>query len=383
MKLFPFILFLTIVLLVYFFINFFVFQHLTKLFHVFPCILPWLKGFLWLVMVAYPLGRMLVQSGYSPLPVFLVRVGSYWLGFMFYFFLTFLAGDFLLFLAGTMMKYVAHSQMNEIIRTGVRWFAFATTLVVVLIAIVHYQNLQVRRFEVKSDKALPGNKPLKIAMASDIHLGYMNGKQRLEKIVRIINNENPDIVIFAGDMVDESARYVVSNHLGEPLLFLECKEKLAITGNHEFISGLQASVEYYQKLGIQWLMDEIYNYKGYVQIVGRIDRDGKRFGNIQRTSDEQLYKKLNPKKWIVWLDHQPPDFKKLKNLGIDLSISGHTHHGQLWPLNYITKAIYKHSYGMYQTGKQYFYVSCGAGGWGPPMRIGSTPEIVIFTLTHS
>jgi uncharacterized protein len=80
------------------------------------------------------------------------------------------------------------------------------------------------------------------------------------------------------------------------------------------------------------------------------------------------------------LDHQPFELDEKEKAGVDLTLSGHTHHGQLWPLNYLTQAIYEVSWGYKKKGNTHVYVSSGVGGWGPPVRIGNRPEIVLIHI---
>ena len=83
------------------------------------------------------------------------------------------------------------------------------------------------------------------------------------------------------------------------------------------------------------------------------------------------------------MDHQPVKLEEAENNGIDLQLSGHTHHGQLWPFNFITKKIYEVSMGYKQKGDTHYYISPGVGTWGPPVRTGNKPEIIQFTLNFA
>jgi len=91
-------------------------------------------------------------------------------------------------------------------------------------------------------------------------------------------------------------------------------------------------------------------------------------------------KNVDKSKPIVLMDHQPFQLEEAKQAGIDLQLSGHTHHGQIWPLNYITRAIYSISWGYKNDGSTNYYISSGVGTWGPPVRIGNHPEIVNIVL---
>jgi predicted MPP superfamily phosphohydrolase len=115
-------------------------------------------------------------------------------------------------------------------------------------------------------------------------------------------------------------------------------------------------------------------------IIGREDRDKPRFSSRKRKNTEQLLTNLDKSKPLILLDHQPFEMDIKELMGIDLTLSGHTHHGQMWPLNYITKAIYEVSWGYKKKGNTHIYVSSGVGGWGPPVRIGNRPEIVLINL---
>ncbi|VAW29684.1 Phosphoesterase, partial [hydrothermal vent metagenome] len=94
----------------------------------------------------------------------------------------------------------------------------------------------------------------------------------------------------------------------------------------------------------------------------------------------EIMQGLNRELPLILLDHQPFHLEQAQKNGIDLQLSGHTHHGQLWPFNYITRAIYSLSWGYLQKGNTHYYVSCGVGGWGPPVRTVSRPEILNLKL---
>jgi predicted MPP superfamily phosphohydrolase len=154
-----------------------------------------------------------------------------------------------------------------------------------------------------------------------------------------------------------------------------------ITGNHEYIGGAEEAVRYLEEHGIKMIRDSIIMIQDELYIVGREDRDRPRFGGQGRKSVQHLMKQVDLKKPVILLDHQPFELDEKEQAGADLTLSGHTHHGQIWPLNYITNAIYEVSWGYKKKGNMHVYVSSGAGGWGPPVRLGNRPEIVLLNLT--
>jgi len=116
-------------------------------------------------------------------------------------------------------------------------------------------------------------------------------------------------------------------------------------------------------------------------LIGREDRDKPRFAGRERKNLEEIVEMADAGYPLILIDHQPYYLEKAASLGIDLQVSGHTHHGQLWPLNFVTSAIYTISYGYGKIGNMHAYVSNGVGTWGPPVRVGNRPEIVNLRIT--
>lgn len=118
-------------------------------------------------------------------------------------------------------------------------------------------------------------------------------------------------------------------------------------------------------------------------VIGREDRDSRRFASYNRKPLEKILAGIDQSFPMIMMDHQPFGLNKAKENCIDLQLSGHTHNGQLWPLNYLIDKIYELGWGYIRRGDTHYYVSCGAGGWGPPVRTGSRPEIINIKLTFA
>lgn len=155
----------------------------------------------------------------------------------------------------------------------------------------------------------------------------------------------------------------------------------AVTGNHEYIGGVEPSIKYLTEHGITELRDNTVKIADSFYVVGREDRASKGFAGIIRKPLNQLLEGVDRTLPVILMDHQPVRLEEAEKNGIDLQLSGHTHHGQLWPFNFITKKIYEVSMGYKQKGSTHFYVSCGLGTWGPPIRTGNRPEIVVINLS--
>ena len=231
------------------------------------------------------------------------------------------------------------------------------------------------------DKKVEGLDQLKIVFVSDVHMGTIIGPRRTNSIVNKINALNPDLILLGGDIVDEDLAPVIRNNLGDSLRKLTAPlGVIGITGNHEYIGGAEPAVKYLEDHGIRMLRDSSILIDDKFYIVGREDRDKPRFSGRERKEIGALMNGIDKSKPLILLDHQPFELDEKEKAGVDLTLSGHTHHGQLWPLNYITKAIYEVSWGYKKKGNTHVYVSSGVGGWGPPVRIGNRPEIVLINL---
>ncbi len=218
-------------------------------------------------------------------------------------------------------------------------------------------------------------------MASDLHLGTILGRSFLNDLVDKINALKPDIILLAGDIIDEDINPVIKNNVGEELVRLKSKYGVfAITGNHEYIGGVKTAVQYLIAHGINVLRDRYEKVAGSFYVVGREDRSIRQFAGKQRKNLNELLAGIDKSLPIIMMDHQPFGLNEAFENGIDLQFSGHTHNGQLWPINFIIEKIYDLAWGYEVRGDTHYYVSCGVGGWGPPIRTGSRPEIINFKI---
>ena len=224
-------------------------------------------------------------------------------------------------------------------------------------------------------------KTLNIVMASDLHLGTIYGKKFAYRLRWDINQLKPDIILFAGDIIDEDIKPVLRDSVGQALLEFKAKYGVyGITGNHEYIGGAEEAVKYLNSHNIHMLRDSTIKIADSFYLVGREDRSANSFGGKKRKPLEELTKDIDKSLPIILMDHQPFHLEEAHENSVDLQLSGHTHNGQLWPLNYLINRIYELGWGYKIIGKTHYYVSCGVGGWGPPVRTGSIPEIINIHL---
>ncbi|HVG61390.1 MAG TPA: metallophosphoesterase [Hyalangium sp.] len=232
----------------------------------------------------------------------------------------------------------------------------------------------------KLPRALDG---LSIVQLSDIHVGHFIQRKFMDELVRQANALRPDIVAITGDLVDGDVPT-----LGQSVAALRnLKARFGsffVTGNHDYSSGDEAWTAFLETMGIQVLRNRrvsLGDAGGTLDLVGVDDWSGGRRRGKQGYDLDQALAGRDPDRAAVLLAHQPANFKVAAQRGVDLQLSGHTHGGQLFPMTYFIGLIWEHAAGLYRHGDAHIYVSRGCGFWGPPMRVGSPPEIVKVVLT--
>ncbi len=216
----------------------------------------------------------------------------------------------------------------------------------------------------------------KVAHLSDIHIGAILREGFLNRVVAQTNAETPDIVLITGDPFDGAG--IELGRLAEPLNQLEAPlDVYFITGNHETYVGLDRVVEALSGIKLRILRDEIVEIDG-MQLIG-IDYPVPGKPKLL----DSLWQKLDLRRPSILMFHEPRLIDQAKAAGVSLQLVGHTHRGQMWPFNYVTKRVYGgYDYGLFIEEDYALYVSCGVGTWGPPLRSGNRPEIVIITLAR-
>ncbi|OMC65367.1 phosphoesterase [Paenibacillus sp. FSL H7-0326] len=243
----------------------------------------------------------------------------------------------------------------------------------------------VRQHEISIHKKKPGGQPgtYRIAVASDIHLGNIVGNRHLGRLVSIMNEMKPDLILLAGDVLDDSIEPFLRNKMSEGMKKLKAKHGVyAVLGNHEYYGGhVDQYVEEMGLLGIRVLQDEtVTTAGGALQIAGRKDLTAEKTDPKKRLPVADLLEPLNHEQPIILLDHQPYAFEKAAEAGADLLLCGHTHRGQFAPNHWITKRLFELDWGYMLKDKMHVIVSSGFGSWGPPIRIASRSEIIQIEL---
>jgi predicted MPP superfamily phosphohydrolase len=379
MKNYQLVLFLTIVLTIYSLANAFIFF---KGYYVVP---PQranrvLYTIIFIVLAStFIAGKILESRHSSVLSDALNIIGGFWMGFMLYSFMFLLLSD-IIGLGLRIPGIISGQNIHDY-----RKWAFLSTSVLSLILIaggfINSLIPVIKEYDITINKPAGEIKTLRIAAVSDIHLGSQIRKRSMIKLSGILDGMHPDVVFLLGDIVDGELGPVLRGDLLKYFTEPHSKYGLyAITGNHEFIGGAKRTIPYIESKGIRLLKDEVITLPGGIQFIGRLDRDSFRFFAKERQSLEELTGKIDHSKPVILLDHQPFHLYETEKYGIDLQLSGHTHNGQMWPLNYLTRRIYELSYGYKKKGNTQIIVSSGFGLWGPMIRSGSRSEILLLNI---
>ena len=258
------------------------------------------------------------------------------------------------------------------------WCALGFTFALLIYGHINYLNPKIINLDITLDKPVAGG-PMKIVAISDVHLGEGTGKRQMEKYAELINAQNPDIILIAGDLIDNSVTPLYREQMQEELSMLKARMGIyMVAGNHEYISGIEKSAQFLADTPITLLRDSILTLPNGVQIIGRDDRS-----NRHRRELEDLMAEANAKQPIIVVDHQPYNLHKSDSLKVDLHLSGHTHRGQVWPASLLTDKMYEQSYGYRKWSHSHIFVSCGLSLWGPPFRIGTNSDMAVINLKGS
>lgn len=322
---------------------------------------------------AYIIGEYIQQRRSSVFSDNLITLGSLWFVGMVHFFFVSVVYDLFRWV-NTFTHWVDASGMKSL-AYHTTWFTVFGTIITIMIGYINARNPKIRRYKIVLKKKNLVQKNLRLAVASDIHLGPTNGVSHIERIVRKINALNPDIILLPGDIVDGELDPVIRRDLGSYIRKFESRYGVyGITGNHEYIGGMERARAYLREHGVHIIQDDLIEV-AWVIITGRDDVSSSRFGR-QRKDLSDILEGIDKKKPLILLDHQPKKLSEAQKNGVDLQFSGHTHNGQLWPLNLIVKRLFELPVGYKKKGHTHIFVSPGVGTWGPPVRTNARPDIL-------
>jgi predicted MPP superfamily phosphohydrolase len=359
--------FVAIIQTILFFGHWFLYETVTAFFPV-PDGRPrvWLGVTLALLSISFVMASLLAWRSFNVVVRVFYSIAAVWMGILNFFFL---ASCSCWFLWGA-ARLAGLRPDRRLLATIV----FGIALAFSFYGLANAAWTRVTRITVKLHNLPPSWRGRIAGLVSDTHLGHVRGQRFLRRIVAMLNRFQPDIVLIAGDLYDGTVADL--DKLAAPLTNLSAPlGAYFVAGNHEEFSDSAKYLDAVSRVGVRVLKNEKVLVDG-LQIVGIDYRDSVNDDHFRKTIQQA---RLDRAQASILLTHAPDRVKISEEEGFSLQLSGHTHGGQIFPFSWITSRIYgKFVYGLQSLGNLMVYTSYGAGTWGPPLRVGTWPEIVLI-----
>jgi predicted MPP superfamily phosphohydrolase len=298
------------------------------------------------------------------------RVGTAFFFVFLYVLLIFLVADIVRF---THLTHIEHFMTHSWAGAGILIFIVST---IFIYGNINYHNKKRTEINIEIEKPLGENGKLKMLLISDLHLGYGIGRAELDKWVKLLNAENADVILVAGDVIDRFARPLEEEQMYKSLNDLKARYGVFMAlGNHDFLGNIAENLAFLQKTNFTLLRDTAVLVDSSFYIAGRND-----YSQSARLPLAAILQNADATKPLFLIDHQPNNLNDAEQNGIDLQVSGHTHYGQIFPINLIEKLIFEKPYGYLKKNDTHYFISSGLGIWGGKFRIGSRSEYVVINI---
>ena len=341
----------------------------------------------YILMSMLPVAGAFLPDG--PVKFALQAAGNVWLGFYLYF------GVILLALVGlvALVRLVSRARLVGNWYGGMLMLSLVAALAVTGYGLVHAQNTVVERYEIQVDK--PGE-DMKVVLIGDLHLSVNSRLDTTRRMVELINAEEPDAVVIAGDIFTSSYGGLAHpEQYAEALRGIRAKYGVyAVYGNHDveetLFGGFPISPvsqafrtaqmeQFFRDCHFTVLYDQVVDIGG-VQLAGRVDGEKAGDGTTNRMTPAELLADIDPERPVVVLEHEPKEFQALKAAGADVALCGHTHAGQMFPGNLVVPFFNENAWGYARVHDLETVVTAGVGYYGPPMRVGTNSEVTVVNL---
>jgi predicted MPP superfamily phosphohydrolase len=342
-----------------------------------------LLGLFMLFMILAPVCiRVLEQRGYEEMARALSWGAYFWLGLLFLFTVCALAFDSWRILASAAAALAGRDLSAFLPGAKVAFFVpLALSLAVSVYGYFEARDIRTERIVLETDKLPAGMERFRICQISDVHLGLIVRDERLARMLGIVMRENPDLFVSTGDLVDGQIDGI--SRLAGPLRDVRSAYgKFAVTGNHEYIAGIEKALSFTREAGFDVLRAQSRDIGGFLTIAGVDDPTGRGFGLRGGENGEgELLASLPRDRFTLLLKHRPTVEETTRGL-FDLQLSGHTHRGQIFPFNLVVRLYFPMGSGLHEVGDAQVYVSRGSGTWGPPIRFLAPPEVTVIDLVR-
>ncbi len=336
-----------------------------------------------LLLLAPILSHLLVAGGREGAARAFAFAGYAWMGFLFFLFWLSVAADVArLALLAAGKACVGGSPAAVLAGRGAFLCLAGTAAALSVYAAFEASRIDIVRLRIATDRLPPGVPSLRIAQISDLHLRLLHRNGKAREVAAILSRERPDILVSTGDLVDGQIDHV--DGLPDILRGIPAPMgKYAVTGNHEYYAGIRRAIAFTRSAGFTVLRSESAVAGGVVRIAGVDDPEQDRLGPAPRPPEAAVLGDRPDGRFTILLKHRPAIDPGSAGR-FDLQLSGHTHHGQIFPFLLLTRLVYPLLGGDHPVpGGGTLHVNRGTGTWGPPMRFLAPPEITIIDLEGS
>lgn len=335
---------------------------------------------LFLILVsAFPVGEIWYNNSTEGFAKFYLLLGYYYLPVLLYSFLLFIVYQLVILLSGLFKKVYCDFLARRSIQISALLIILVVSIIITVLGHINFNNTRISQHQLNIPAKQSTMKQLKIAMAADLHLYDLTSKKFIDQFVEKVNSLQPDIVLLPGDIIEGAAATRGIKYFEEAFKNISSKYGVFVSpGNHEHYGGSFDEIDFFDRAGMRVLYDTAVIIDQGFYLAGLADRnhDSIRINHLlSKTAADTLP--------LILMNHTPGNLEFAKRLHTDIMLSGHTHHGQLWPLNMITNAMFDVSWGYKEVDDIHIFVTCGAQGWGPPVRTGSYSEIIEINIIFS
>jgi predicted MPP superfamily phosphohydrolase len=241
----------------------------------------------------------------------------------------------------------------------------------------------VRRVDIPVEGLAPDLNGLRIVQISDLHVGPTMRLAYVQRVVDMTKELAPDFIVLTGDIVDGSVPRLAS-HVA-PLEALAAGERaFFVLGNHDYYSGAAPWTAHFERMGFRVLRNAYVSIeRGAARLVigGVIDFAARMSDPAARPRPDLATDGDARPAFRLLLAHNPKIAPLAEQAGFDLQLSGHTHGGQFFPWTLVVRRVHRpHAAGLSRRGRLWVYVSAGTGTWGPPVRLGTKPELTLLRI---
>ena len=323
-------------------------------------------------------------------------ISNYWLGTLLYITLVLLT----VCIAALIAYLVRKKKMSDGTHRIVGALCVAAVLAGSVYGAVHARQIKINNYDITVAKDGGSVKDLKVILIADLHLGYNIGCRQMEKMRDMINEQNADIVLIAGDIFDNEYEAIQDpERMAEILKGIDSKYgTYAVYGNHDIQEKILAGFTFggqtpkrsnpemdqlVEDSGITLLRDEAVLIDDSFYVYGRLDYERPGWDFTGRKDPEEVMREVDRNRPVIILDHEPRELTELSEAGADVVLNGHTHDGQMFPGNITCRLMWENSCGYLRKNNMHNIVTSGIGLFGPYMKLGTDSEICVIDVHFS